>query len=139
MEYIIYNCLYCSTPKKVYAAKYKNRKPPKFCSYSCRNKYCLTGKFGEGITAWKGGRRHNSDGYIYLRIEGKDILEHRKIMQEYLGRSLNPREHVHHKNGVKDDNRLENLEIMDIRKHMSHERKIRPLKKDLVSGKFVHN
>lgn len=51
------------------------------------------------------------NGYIQESRGGVVKFQHRWIMEEYLGRELFDHENVHHKNGVRDDNRLENLEL----------------------------
>lgn len=55
-------------------------------------------------------------GYPTASKEGL-IMEHRYIMEQHLGRPLTKNEVVHHKNGKKDDNRIENLELMTIGEH----------------------
>lgn len=58
------------------------------------------------------GRRTNKDGYVSVRVvAGVWVLEHRLRMETYLGRPLLKCEHVHHKNGKRDDNRISNLEL----------------------------
>jgi len=54
--------------------------------------------------------------YPYKTINGKRNRLHRHIMEEHLNRSLENHEHVYHKNGDHLDNRIENLEIIVMKK-----------------------
>ena len=77
---------------------------------------------GQDSPNWKGGREVTKAGYIRLWISRDErVLEHRKVMEEHLGRKLTRDEVVHHINGNNADNRLENLQLTsfseDIRRH----------------------
>jgi hypothetical protein len=69
--------------------------------------------------AWKGGRTTHRAGYVLLRSPGHPratpdrpyAFEHILVMEQTLGRYLHRTETVHHRNGVKDDNRPGNLEL----------------------------
>ncbi len=68
---------------------------------------------------WKGGRRI-TNGYIYLWTPNGFKREHRLIMEKQIGRKLSKKESVHHINGIRSDNKLKNLIIMDASKHAAY-------------------
>ena len=89
--------------------------------------------FGENHHSWKGGKSPHSGGYNTLRINGKDYLEHRIIWEKYYNCCLLPKTVIHHKNGIKNDNRIDNLQPLingseHIRIHVSNMVKTRIMK-----------
>ena len=111
---------------------------------------------GEKSLGWKGGKFKTSQGYILLNaahlsfderdkfrsmFQGRNhnyILEHRFFMAKHINRPLLKAEMVHHLNGIQDDNRMENLLLLDGRKHRdiipALQRRIRFLETKLERG-----
>lgn len=88
----------------------------KFCSYACKNESMrLKGP---------GARMKRHDGYIQVYYPthpdaggSRFVLEHRLIMEQHLGRRLLKTEQVNHINHIRDDNRIENLQLISAGDH----------------------
>jgi hypothetical protein len=82
---------------------------------------------------WKGGRVVASNGYVLIRVGKSHPLadsrgyayEHRIVAERKLGRSLNPGEIVHHIDGNKQNNSIENLNVVPGIAHHSFEHRSR--------------
>ena len=81
---------------------FKHGRNMKFCSKECRRLPL-------------GTLRTTSEGYLSVRVEGGWQPAHRAVMEETLGRKLESHERVHHRNGVRTDNRPENLELWKVK------------------------
>ena len=84
-----------------------------FCSRSCAMQFRV--RSGQFIKPEGTVSRH-ANGYLIEKRGTVWILQHRLIMEEKIGRKLADDEHVHHMNGIRDDNRPENLELWTGRK-----------------------
>lgn len=106
-------CKACGQP--FFAFKYQVKKG--FGNY-CSRKCGRTSQVRENHYNWKGGKYISTDGYVYLtRLHGVQVAEHRAVMESIIGRPLRSDEVVHHINGIRTDNRPENLQLLTPSQH----------------------
>jgi len=121
VKYIYLACKECG--KKRWRRFYETQKK-KFngLCVKCHSKKNHKKMVGKPSCNWKGGCvKHGGYNWVFLKKDdpyypminnGGYVLEHRLVVAKHLGRCLERWEIVHHKNRIKDDNRIENLELL---------------------------
>jgi len=118
------HCKWCDKEYLVFPSAAKRSS---FCGMSCRGSWLAVNRLnrnkrdvsGDKNPAWKGGR-YIVEGYAYVyspnhpnRTKDNRVMEHRLVMEESIGRYLSKDEVIHHINGEKLDNKIENLKLVE--------------------------
>lgn len=138
-----YYARYCSAACQMQTRKKYNgicpscwKQVPRNCPngrFFQKKKYCSSicfGKMNRGSNNifWKGGKRVGSKGYVLIKDKkpGKYIMEHRLVMEKFIGRKLKSGEIVHHINNIRTDNRIKNLMLFkNHAEHTKHHERLR--------------
>lgn len=123
-KYIWLACVSCGTERWV---ELRYNRPRRARCHPCANKIRPHAR-GDRHPCWTGGRHKTKEGYIEILLQPDDffypmvdargyVREHRLVIAKQLGRCLHRWEVVHHFNGVKDDNRPNNLRYELVGKH----------------------
>ncbi len=119
-------CDFCG---KEFERFYKKVPPKQFHNYICFNEWNI--KNNEGNKFDRLYKQKTNEGYIRIYMPdftftNKDgwILEHTYVVSKKIGRKLYPYEVVHHKKGIKDDNRLKELELTPKGEHNTQVQKV---------------
>ncbi len=111
---LIKKCTICGGEFRV---KWSHAQRRKCCSRKCKDKLQSILLQGENNPKWKGGQFQKEEGYVMIRMGNKYIYEH--ILTWKRNNGSIPKGHViHHINGDKSDNRIENLSCMSQSDHM---------------------
>lgn len=124
-SYPMKNCEVCSAPiePRIYYRRdgsiHSVFVPTKYCSLACTGMAAHLRQLGKAR-----GRFIDKSGYVILTSRrgdnGYQQPEHRAVMEAMLDRKLKPHETVHHRNGVRHDNRPDNLELWSGRHGRGH-------------------
>jgi hypothetical protein len=125
------NCDGCG---RLHLSSVQNRGGRHVCSSVCFSKITSA----SGNHNWKTGRKLKTSGHVLVYQANHPFArknfypEHRLVIEEKIGRYLTPDEVVHHINGVKDDNRLENLCLCSPAEHAKSHNSLIPLLESLL-------
>ena len=128
----------CDGCGKIFKRKLSELNNSHYCNSQCfyknyKRKRWNGERRGSNNPNWKGGRFITANGYVFIHkpeylsanINGY-VQEHRLVMEQYLGRYLKLEEDIHHINGIRDDNRIENLMLFENKsKHRKYEIKLK--------------